>query len=140
MLKFELFKISFKGRLNQKNFLNSVKQGLFVFALSSMILPIVLFLFSLSNLSNSTSFSFVNLVLAIILIVLMAAPFLYMIYFFVLLFSLFVRRLHDFGESGWKILLLYIPLLNILFFIFMFVPLFVEDGNAGANKYGPASA
>ncbi len=44
-----------------------------------------------------------------------------------------VRRLHDTGRSGWMLLILFIPLIGVIWY---FV-LLVSDGNAGDNKYGP---
>lgn len=42
------------------------------------------------------------------------------------------RRLHDLNQSGWWLLVLFIPFANIIFILFMlFAP-----GNEGANQYG----
>lgn len=43
-----------------------------------------------------------------------------------------VRRLHDIDCSGWWILVSLIPLLGIVFFLFM-----VRAGTVGENAYGP---
>tara|TARA_B100000989_G_scaffold230329_1_gene177175 strand:+ start:365 stop:730 length:366 start_codon:yes stop_codon:yes gene_type:complete len=45
--------------------------------------------------------------------------------------SVTVRRLHDTGKSGWFYLLAFIPLANIVLFIFMFF-----NSSAGSNQYG----
>lgn len=42
------------------------------------------------------------------------------------------RRLHDLNQSGWWLLLVFIPFANIIFILFM---LFAR-GNDGANQYG----
>jgi uncharacterized membrane protein YhaH (DUF805 family) len=43
------------------------------------------------------------------------------------------RRAHDTNKSGWIILILLVPLVNLLA-LYWFL---IEDSNAGANKYGP---
>ncbi|RKG30810.1 DUF805 domain-containing protein [Acinetobacter tianfuensis] len=51
------------------------------------------------------------------------------IYFYIVLTA---RRLHDRNNSGWLMLLLLIPVLNVLFILY----LLLAAGDAGANKYG----
>ncbi len=51
---------------------------------------------------------------------------------FYLIFS--IRRCHDFNGSGWWVLLGLIPLVNLLFFLF----LWLKRGDEGANNYGPS--
>ena len=43
------------------------------------------------------------------------------------------RRLHDVGSSGWWVLLVYVPIIGLIYFLFSLT----EDGNKGPNKYGP---
>lgn len=43
-----------------------------------------------------------------------------------------VRRLHDTGRSGWWILGNFIPIVNIIVFVFTLM-----DSQAGENEYGP---
>lgn len=43
-----------------------------------------------------------------------------------------VRRLHDIGKSGWFLLLMFIPLINII----LVVLILAKDGDIGDNKYG----
>ena len=44
-----------------------------------------------------------------------------------------VRRLHDVGQSGWFLLLAFIPYIgNLIIFVFSII-----EGNKGTNKYGP---
>jgi uncharacterized membrane protein YhaH (DUF805 family) len=45
--------------------------------------------------------------------------------------SVLVRRLHDTNRSGWWFLLAFVPLLNLVLLVFMFL-----DGTAGDNDYG----
>ena len=47
--------------------------------------------------------------------------------------ALGVRRLHDFGKSGWWYLVILVPVINIIFgLVLLFVP-----GNVGPNRFGP---
>lgn len=43
-----------------------------------------------------------------------------------------VRRLHDVGKSGWYFLLVLIPLLGLIYLIY----LYAKEGESGANQYG----
>ena len=43
-----------------------------------------------------------------------------------------VRRLHDVGKSGWKYLLVLIPLIGVIWLLV----LLTKDSQAGDNKYG----
>ncbi|MDE2772087.1 MAG: DUF805 domain-containing protein [Gemmatimonadota bacterium] len=45
--------------------------------------------------------------------------------------SISVRRLHDFGASGWWVLVLWVIPFSIL--------VLIRSGNEGDNKYGPPS-
>ena len=45
-----------------------------------------------------------------------------------------VRRMHDIGKSGWFVLLVFFPILN-LFFLY----LCILEGQPGANKWGEAT-
>ncbi|WP_226664152.1 DUF805 domain-containing protein [Microbulbifer aggregans] len=48
-------------------------------------------------------------------------------------FSLYVRRLHDLGHSGWWSIVILVPLVNFgLALYLLFFP-----GNAGVNRHGP---
>ncbi len=44
-----------------------------------------------------------------------------------------IRRCHDFNGSGWLVLLGLIPLVNLVFFLY----LVLKSGDAGANRYAP---
>jgi len=45
--------------------------------------------------------------------------------------AVLMRRLHDTNRSGWWFLLAFVPLLNLVLLVFMFL-----DGTAGDNDYG----
>ncbi len=45
-----------------------------------------------------------------------------------------VRRLHDIGQSGWRLLIALIPLIGA---IMLFIN-YVSDSQAGTNQYGPS--
>ncbi len=44
-----------------------------------------------------------------------------------------IRRCHDFNGSGWLVLLGLIPLVNLVFFLY----LVLKSGDAGSNSYAP---
>ncbi len=44
-----------------------------------------------------------------------------------------VRRCHDIGWSGWRLLLGFIPLVQL-----MLLRLYFEDSQRGTNQYGPS--
>lgn len=48
-----------------------------------------------------------------------------------------VRRLHDTGRTGWLILLMIIPIVNLVVGILLLVWT-LQDSQKGANKYGPS--
>lgn len=56
---------------------------------------------------------------------------LYMLGAFIPSLALSIRRLHDSGHSGWWVLLKFIPIANLIPFIFMFF-----RSEKGVNKYG----
>lgn len=59
----------------------------------------------------------------------------YLIYLLVIFIpglAVAVRRLHDTGNSGWMMLLAFLPIIGA---IWLFV-LFVTDSQGGSNKYG----
>ena len=51
----------------------------------------------------------------------------------VFLFSMYARRFHDLGMSGWYVLTLFIPIVNLVIFIFY---LLLTPGEESSNKYG----
>jgi uncharacterized membrane protein YhaH (DUF805 family) len=53
--------------------------------------------------------------------------------FFIPSLAVAVRRLHDIGQSGWTILVAFIPFLGAITLLIMFL----VDGEGGDNKYGP---
>lgn len=44
-----------------------------------------------------------------------------------------VRRLHDTGRSGWMFLIIFIPLIGVIWLLI----LLVTEGDIGRNQYGP---
>ena len=48
---------------------------------------------------------------------------------FILLMFLTIQRVHDFNASGWMALVLFIPLVNLIFWL---IP-----GTDGENRFGP---
>ncbi|RDH82871.1 MAG: DUF805 domain-containing protein [endosymbiont of Galathealinum brachiosum] len=53
---------------------------------------------------------------------------------FAIFFIVARRRLHDLDRTGWLTLLMFVPLINIIFGLY----LLFGPGSPGANKYGPA--
>lgn len=49
-------------------------------------------------------------------------------------FIFIIRRLHDRNQSGWLSLLIIVPLVNLIFLIY----LFCAKGTVGENNFGPA--
>ena len=47
-----------------------------------------------------------------------------------------VRRLHDVGKSGWWMLIALVPLIGAIVLLIFFV----KKGEAGENRFGPATA
>ena len=47
--------------------------------------------------------------------------------------TMIVRRLHDLEKSGWWFLIVLIPLIGILYLIY----LFIQEGDMNENIYGP---
>ena len=44
-----------------------------------------------------------------------------------------IRRLHDVGKSGWFYLIIFIPIIGIIWLLI----LFFTEGTQGPNQYGP---
>lgn len=59
---------------------------------------------------------------------------LYLLAMFVPGLAVTVRRLHDVGKSGWMYLVIFIPIIGV---IWLLVLLFT-DGDSGTNEYGPS--
>lgn len=64
----------------------------------------------------------INLILTAILIILIVAN-----------LSLMARRLHDLDKSGWMAALIILPIVNIIFCLY----LLLKKGTEGPNRYGP---
>ncbi len=75
-----------------------------------------------------------NIVIGCILILLIG-PFawIFNIVVFIVSIGLTVRRFHDVGLNGWFLIGLFIPILNIFFFVM----LYFFKSKPGENQYGP---
>ncbi len=51
--------------------------------------------------------------------------------------AVLVKRWHDRDKSGWMVLLILIPIVNIVGVIWTFIECGCLDGTLGPNKYGP---
>ncbi|WP_336953658.1 DUF805 domain-containing protein [Acinetobacter sp. AS167] len=91
--------------------------------LSMCVVGIIAALF-IPALSNSPSIALLFILGAVAIIIYIA-----LIYFS---FIFIIRRLHDKNQSGWLSLLMFIPLVNLFFFIY----LSCAKGDTGANNYG----
>ncbi len=108
----------FKGRINRRNFIFGL-----ISSIASLIIVIVVLGGVVEPLFNNNFGTFIGSI--------------HIIFFVVILFfniSLFVRRWHDLGSSGWMVLLNFIPLLNILA---IFNVIF-KAGQSKDNQYGKA--
>lgn len=109
----ELFFTS-KGRLNRKSY---IYRSLFL----SLVLGIIQGILELATVAIEA----LELLFAVMILVLC-------IFGFVAGIMMLARRLHDLDKSGWWMLLLFVPLVNILFYIYI---LFFK-GTEGPNQYG----
>jgi len=103
----------YNGRISRKNY----GLGLLFFICSFILLIVVAVLM----------FSSVNSLYYIFAAILYVA-------FIVHIFSLHARRFHDRGDSGWYVLLLFIPLVNLV----MLILLLTTKGKDDTNKFGEA--
>lgn len=114
----------FKGRLNRRNWAFGLLSFLGVY-----ILFMILFIIPLNNINSDTSNYWSTFPLAnVISIAFMISALIFNI-------SLHVRRLHDIGKSGWLLLVLLLPLINIFGFLY----LAFKEGENKDNKYGAKS-
>lgn len=109
----ELFFTS-KGRLNRKSY---IYRSIFL----SLVLGIIQGILELAT----AAIEALELLFAVMILVLC-------IFGFVAGIMMLARRLHDLDKSGWWMLLLCVPLVNILFYIYI---LFFK-GTEGPNQYG----
>lgn len=98
------------------SFLGSIILSFFLFILSSILGDG----FNLEDFSTASP-------IAILILILIYIVFIYFYWVFT------IRRLHDRNHSGWLSLLLLVPLINIIFALYL---LFAK-GTSGANHYGP---
>lgn len=109
----ELFFTS-AGRLNRKSY---IYRSIFL----SFVLGIIQLILELAT----AAIEALELLFAVMILVLC-------IFGFVASIMMLARRLHDLDKSGWWMLLLFVPLVNILFYIYI---LFFK-GTEGPNQYG----
>lgn len=105
---------SFRGRVGRAQF------ALWWFLGSFTALIVALGAVKLDSAAGDVGFGLLGIVLCI--------PILLFVW------SLYVRRLHDFGLSGWWTVLFLIPYLGALFVL----PLFVVPGTKGGNRFNEA--
>lgn len=118
--------------MSSGNYLENLYQGRMGrlnYFLSSILLPILFLIFCAAIILLITFFvPYAPFLLPVILLVL----FLGTIYYAYHGLSFYVRRLHDLGLSGWFLLLLFVPLVNIiLYFILLF-----KKGDLVDNTFG----
>ncbi|MBI2334248.1 DUF805 domain-containing protein [Candidatus Daviesbacteria bacterium] len=106
----------FEGRIKRRNFvLLYLPFTILVIFLQTLAQPEIA-----QNLSDQ-----IAIILLIVLIATVGFGLLYML-------PLLVRRLHDLNHSGWALLLMFVPFINLgLILILLFV-----RGTEGENKYG----
>lgn len=109
----ELFFTS-KGRLNRKSY---IYRSIFLSLVLSVIQVVLTF--------AANTIGALELLFAVLLLV-------SGLFGFVASIMMLARRLHDLDKSGWWMLLLCVPLVNILFYIYI---LFFK-GTEGPNQYG----
>lgn len=104
----------FRGRIGRKHFILSV---------------VILYVTLLSSIGLMTLFE-ETIIFEITIFVIVWILFTLTITLF--LISLFIRRLHDLGHSGWMFLTLLIPIINII----VFFSLIFSPGKEGVNTFG----
>lgn len=108
----ELF-VTANGRLNRKSFIYRCLFLSLVFGILNVILQIVgVITFVIPMYVIQFIFSAINAVCTL---------------------TLSIRRLHDVGRCGLWVLFAFIPLLNLIFFLY----LICKRGDTGPNDYGP---
>lgn len=118
---------SIHGRFNRMSYLGGYGLIYLVTLLGYFILASFLGSFQLS--SNLFNFEFYSSLSGASALVVWAFS-LFLIYLNIVLI---VRRLHDLNKSGWMGLLLFIPVVQFFFMIY----LLLASGTAGPNEYGP---
>lgn len=113
----------FHGRLNRANYLfASMCYWFIALTVTWLLFSNVITERGMSNALSSPSGSSYFVILYIVSLVLL-----------VFLASIYVRRMHDLGMSGWWVFIIFIPLMNVILPIY----LLVKPGDAGSNSYGP---
>lgn len=112
---YQSLKNLYKGRIGRKFYFF----GILFFLLAFVLTAIIVFSIFTDYYEELTTLGVVIFLLSYVL-------------YFIFLTSLHVRRFHDKGDSGWYILFLLVPLVNIV----IAITLLFEKGNSGMNKYG----
>lgn len=110
--------LSSKGRLSRKEFIKLWSCLILLqFVKHVMILDIFSSLLNMNS-SNFRYAVYINEIIAII--------------FLIPTFYLFIRRAHDLNKSGWLVLLIFAPFIDVLFLLY----LCLFKGTDGPNKFG----
>ncbi|PWU23734.1 hypothetical protein C5B42_01755 [Candidatus Cerribacteria bacterium 'Amazon FNV 2010 28 9'] len=109
----------FQGRINRRTFILGI---LTVFL--CMMIPLLLMSFFFPS-SGSFESSFSTIIFFLIWLVVSICG-------LTINLSLFIRRWHDLGKSGWFILLQLVPYINLLFVLYL---LFAQ-GQSKKNRFG----
>ncbi len=112
------------GRINRKNWITGVLLSAVALILVMGAIGFITTLIS-SDYSDSLLAGIVEIIIGI------AAIYIYAIYV-IFIFSLHTRRFHDLGQNGWLSVLLFIPIINFLTFLY----LCFAKGQESSNKYG----
>ena len=106
--------LTFEGRLNRKSF---IRLGLSIFGISFVIALVAVLTLSLMG-GVKEDIQFITQI--IIMPITYPLP------------LISIRRLHDLDKSGWFYLIMLIPIVNLLFIVY----LLIAKGTTGANRFG----
>lgn len=112
----------YTGRLNRLRYLNRI----------AVIVVVNLLLAGMIKLFEEMSIAVENAYLSILVGIFGIVTVVFAVISVVSSIMLKIRRLHDIEASGWWALLSFIPLVNLIFGIF----LLLKEGTEGSNKYG----
>ncbi|WP_171265983.1 DUF805 domain-containing protein [Acinetobacter sp. LoGeW2-3] len=120
--------LSLEGRFGRLSFIGWYAFLHMIFFFASIALSLVSGIFSLTTLSLDNQ-HFVDALTGLAGLGYLALVIFYL-YFYIVIVA---RRLHDLNKSGWLMLLMLVPVVNI-FFIFY---LLLAAGTPGPNRFGP---
>ncbi|WP_227430336.1 DUF805 domain-containing protein [Psychrobacter sp. I-STPA6b] len=115
----------FSGRIGRLRYLS---YQLFITILFYLAIVVFIAIFALVSDASQLNegLSFVDIILIILFIPLYLANLIYSVIIYP------KRRLNDLGYSGWLALLMFVPLINLFFILY----LIFARGNEGVNQYG----